>query len=581
MTFEKKIYRLAANPKQKSEREDPVKRIQICIVAAVLTALCCNSELHAASQEAAHVAAQAAAPEGPVFTDVTKKAGISFQHSFGDKEMSNIVEATGSGCLFFDCNGDGFLDLYVVSGCHHPVINDKESKKLGRRNRLFVNKGDGTFEDRTEASGAGDPGYGMGCVAADYDNDGDTDLFIANYGRDTLYQNDGKGTFTDVTEKAGVGCELWGVGAVFFDYDGDGDLDLFVGNYLEFDPEYRLYYEADEFPGPLAYPGQSDVLYRNDGDGTFTDVSEKAGVAREGRAMGVIAGDYNDDGRGDLFVANDAMENYLYRNTGKGTFEEVGLESGVAFSQHGDAASSMGGDFSDFDLDGDLDLLVPDMTYNSFYMNMGDGNFVDVSARIGVAEISGQYWSWSGNLFDYDNDGDLDLLISNGDGHRLDTEEEIFMVNVPGPDDTRVFKDAADQAGPYFRRKSVSRGMATGDYDNDGDMDVLILNLDQPSILLRNDGGNDKHWLMIRLQGTKSNRDGVGARVTVRVGKSTQVAEARNAVGYLSQSDPRLHFGLGKNITVDEVVVRWPSGVVQKLTEVEADRVITVKEPNS
>ncbi len=514
----------------------------------------------------------------PVFVDVTANSGISFQHSFGDDEMSNIVEATGSGCAFLDYNGDGYLDIYVVNGCYLEEINEPGYADDRLVNHLYHNNGDGTFKDVTVIAGVGDPGYGMACVVGDYDNDGDSDLFVTNYGRDTLYRNNGDGTFTDVTEDAGVGSTLWGVGAVFFDYDNDGYLDLYVGNYLEFDPEYRLYYEADEFPGPLAYPGQQDVLYRNNGDGTFTDVTKSAGVVNEGRAMGVLSSDYDDDGWVDLFVANDAMENYLYHNNADGTFSEVGFEAGVAFSEHGDVSSSMGGDFADYDLDGDLDLLVPDMVFNSFYRNMGNGYFEDVSAHIGIGEISGQYWSWGGDLFDYDNDGDLDLIISNGDGHRLDTQEELFLANVPASNGDRVFKDAAGESGEFFRHKSVSRGMALGDYDNDGDLDVFILNLDQPSILLRNDGGNRNHWIMIQLEGTKSNRDGVGARVSVRAGNLKQTEELKTGTSYLSQNDPRLHFGLGHRKHVDEIEIRWPSGTVQRLADLDPDQIITVVE---
>jgi hypothetical protein len=511
--------------------------------------------------------------------NVTSSSGIHFQHSFGDDDMSNIVEATGSGCAFFDYNNDGFLDIYVVNGCYLEEINDPEYADVYRTNHLFHNNGDGSFKDVTDITGVGDPGYGIGCVVGDYDNDGDSDLFVTNYGVDVFYRNNGNGTFADATEKAGLGCNLWGVGAVFFDYDNDGYLDLFVGIYLEFDPEYRLYYEADEFPGPLAYPGQQDVLYHNNGDGTFTDVTESSGVLNEGRAMGVLSSDYDDDGWVDLFVANDAMGNYMYHNNGDGTFTEVGFEAGVAFSEHGDATSSMGGDFADYDLDGDLDLLVPDMVFNSFYRNMGNGLFQDVSAQIGIGEISGQYWSWGGDLFDYDNDGDLDLIISNGDGHRLDTQEELFLANVTSSNGDRVFKDIADQSGEFFRHKSVSRGMASGDYDNDGDVDIFIVNLDQPSILLRNDGGNRNQWIMVDLTGTKSNRDGIGARVTVNSGNLKQTEELKTGTSYLSQNDPRLHFGLGDRNQVDEIVIRWPSGKTQKLTDIEAGQIISVTEP--
>ena len=526
-----------------------------------------------------HTLSKSQSSEHPVFMDVTHQSGLAFQHSFGDDDMSNILESTGSGCAFLDYDGDGNMDIYAVNGCYLEGINENGHLDVSLTNHLYRNNGDGTFTDVTEQAGVGDRGYGMACVVGDYNNDGHSDLYVTNYGPNTLYRNNGDGTFTVVTEEAGVGNTLWSVGAVFFDYDNDGYLDLYVGNYLEFDPEYRLYYEADEFPGPLAYPGQKDVLYRNNGNGTFTDVTEAAGVLNEGRAMGILSSDYNDDGWVDIFVANDAMENYLYRNNGDGTFTEVGLESGTAFSEHGDASSSMGGDFADFDLDGDLDLLVPDMTFNSFYRNIGNGLFEDVSAQIGVAELSGQYWSWGGDLFDYDNDGDLDIFICNGDGHRLDTQEELFLANVSDSNGRRVFKDVAGQSGEFFRHKSVSRGMAVGDYDNDGDLDVFILNLDQPSILLRNDGGNTNHWFMIRLQGTKSNRDGIGARVALRAGDLNQVEEQKTGTSYLSQNDPRLHFGLGDRTHIDEVIVRWPSGVTQRLTDFDPDTIITIIEP--
>ncbi|MBN1418222.1 MAG: VCBS repeat-containing protein, partial [Planctomycetes bacterium] len=306
----------------------------------------------------AGILARAEAPPPVVFVDAAKAAGVAFQHTFGDEDMSSILESTGSGCAFLDADGDGHIDIYFVNGCYVPGVSDEDSdeKDTVAKNRLFRNRGDGTFEDITDKSGAGDPRFGMAAVCADYDVDGDTDIYVTNYGRNTLYRNDGKGNFTDVTEEAGVGCTLWSVGAVFLDYDRDGDCDLYVGNYLKFDPEYRLYYEADEFPGPLSYPGQPDVLYRNDGDGTFTDVTKEAGVANKGRAMGVIAADFDGDGRVDIYVANDAMENYLYHNEGDGTFSDTGLMSGTAFSANGDSSASMGGEFGDFDADGDLDL---------------------------------------------------------------------------------------------------------------------------------------------------------------------------------------------------------------------------------
>ena len=517
-------------------------------------------------------------PTLPQFVDVTASAGISFVHSIGDDELSNIVESSGAGCVFFDYDNDGDLDIYLVNGRYLETVSSARGRHLAGKlkNALYRNNGDATFTDVTEKAGVGDTGFGMAAVAADYDNDGDRDLFVTNYGRDSLYLNNGDCTFTDVTQKAGVGSELWSLGASFFDFDRDGLLDLYVGGYLVFDPEYRNFYAAEAFPGPLSYRGQKDILYRNKGDGTFEDVTRAAGVySTKGRAMGVAACDIDDDGDEDLYVANDGMENYLYRNRGNGTFEEIALRTGTAFGQNGEATSAMGPEFGDFDGDGLIDLLVPDMGYGCLYRNTGKGFFEEKSAEMGIAAVLGQYTSWSGNFLDYDHDSVLDVFIVNGDAHHLEPEEDTLFRGKGG----RSFVDVSGASGPAFKLKAVGRGSAAGDLDDDGDLDLLVLNLNGPARLYRNDGGNRGNWIMVRTVGTASNRDGIGARVRVKSGGTTQVRDIRSSSGYLSQGDFRAHFGVGKSQKVDRIEVRWPSGRTSTLDNVKVNQVITVTEP--
>ena len=529
---------------------------------------------------AAVLGTMADASEVPQLVDITEAAGISWRHSIGDDSLSNIVESTGAGCAFLDYDGDGDLDLYLVNGRFHPELSHARGRRLAGRltNALYRNNGDGTFTDVTKAAGVGDRGYGMAAVAADYDNDGDTDLFVTNYGRDTLFRNDGDGTFSDVTDAAGVGDTRWTVGATFFDYDRDGRLDLFVGGYLLFDPDYRYYYAADAFPGPLSYPGQRDTLYRNLGDGTFEDVTKAAGLGSpDGRAMGIAACDIDNDGDEDLYVANDGMENYLYRNRGDGSFENVALDTGTAFGQNGEATSAMGPEFGDFDADGLIDIFVPDMGYGCLYRNTGKGWFEEKSARLGVAAVLGQYTSWSGNFLDIDNDGWLDIFVVNGDAHHLEPEEDTLLLNRGGT----AFEDVSARTGSALRLKFVGRGSASGDFDNDGDLDLLVLNVNDRPRLLRNDLANSNHWLELRLIGTASNRDAVGARVRLTAGGRTQIRDVRTSSGYLSQSDPRLHFGLGPHAVVDRIEISWPSGTVQNLRKIAADRLLNITEPEA
>jgi len=516
----------------------------------------------------------------PKMVDITLKAGIAFQHNMGDPDMSNIVESTGAGCAFFDYDGDGDLDIYLINERYHKIINHPRGRKLADKlqNALYRNNGNATFTDVTQASGVGHKGYGMACVSADYDNDGDADLFITNYGPNVLYQNNGDGTFTEKTKAAGVENDLWGLGASFFDYDEDGLLDLYVGNYVEFDPEYKYFYAAEAFPGPLSYKGQPDILYHNKGDGTFEDVTQKAGVHNpEGRAMGVTTCDIDNDGDVDIFVANDAMENYMYQNNGDGTFTNIAMLTATGFGQSGEATSAMGPEFGDFNLDGLLDLLVPDMGYGCLYLNTGDGLYEEMSAQMGLASVLGQYVSWSGNFFDYDCDQYIDILIVNGDAHHLEPEEDVIFWNNQG----KKFVDISAKCGKDFQDKFVSRGSATGDIDNDGDMDALVLNINSRPRLLRNDGGNKNNWLMLALEGTNCNRDAIGARIRVTIGELTQTRDILSSSGYLSQSDYRAHFGLGVHKKADKIEISWPGGKKQILTNVIANQVLKVKEPKS
>ncbi len=525
------------------------------------------------------------AADPPQFVDITSQAGISFNHTFGDAKMSNILEATGPGCALFDYDNDGFLDLYVVSGIYIDGINTETAGKSKMKpvNRLYRSNKDGSFTDVTIKAGVGDSSYSIGAVAADYDNDGDQDLFVTNYGPNILYRNNNDGTFTDISKKAGVqGPEKlkdftkWSLHAAFFDYDKDGFLDLYVANYLAFDPEYDLYFKPDGFPGPLTYEGQPDILYRNNGDGSYSDVTKKSGLFEPtGRAMSVGVADFDNDGDPDIFVSNDAMQNFLFRNQGNGTFKNEALELGVAFGEFGESTSSMAPAFADLDNDLDLDLFVPDMGFSCLYRNDKIA-FSGVTATAGIAAVSGQYTSWAPLMFDFDNDGWTDIFITNGDAHHVYAEEDLLLRNRGN----FTFEDVSLKAGDYFTKAEyVGRGAASGDIDNDGDVDIVVMNVGGPALILRNELESKNHWLSLQLAGTSSNRDGVGARVVVTTGKVTRMAEVTAGSGYLSNNDRRLHFGLGSAATIDLIEVRWPSGIVQKLEKVKSNQHMTITEP--
>jgi enediyne biosynthesis protein E4 len=517
-------------------------------------------------------------PNNDYFQEIGKEIGLDFVHSIGDNELSNIVESSGAGAAFLDYDQDGYIDLYVCSGTWLEGLSSGKKPDRLPHNHLYHNHRDGTFEDVTEKAGLRDPWYSMGVTVGDYNNDGYPDLFVSNYGTNILYKNNGNGTFTNVTKRAKVGGgELqFSVGAVWLDYDNDSFLDLYVGNYLNFDPQYKYFYAPDGFPGPMAYDSQPDVLYHNKGDGTFEDMTKAMGIIDvDGRAMGVGAADYDDDGFTDIYVSNDHTLNYLWHNdAGKG-FTDKGTMSGTAFSQSGESTVSMSVDFADYNRDGLLDLFVSDDKYCSLYENLGNGIFSEKSNSAGIAMPAGQYVGWSSSFIDYDNDGDMDISKTNGAlKHLYGQEDQLFENEGNGK-----FTDVSTERGKYFEKELVGRGACFGDYDNDGDIDGYIVNLNDRGAFLRNNKGNQNNWLLIRLTGTSSNRDGVGARLKVTAGGKTQTAQKKSTTGYLSQNDPRMHFGLAKNNLVDRIEIKWPSGKMQVLENVKANQILDIKEP--
>ncbi len=514
----------------------------------------------------------------PTFTDITKQAGITFKHSYGDHHLDNIVEGTGGGVCVFDYNGDGLMDLYFVTGTWTNNVSSNEGRDLRGKlsNKLYRNNGDGTFTDVTEQAGVGGNGvFSSGCSAVDYDNDGHVDLYVLNYGGNILYHNNGDGTFTDVSKKSGLDNARWSLSAVWLDYNHDGLLDVFVANYIHYDDgKFRDYYPAAGYPGPLSYSPQPSALYRNNGDGTFTDVTKEAGVSKLGRAMSVTASDFRNAGLLDIFVTNDAMENHYFENTGKGTFVEDALDYGVAYGENGQGVSSMGPVVGDFNRDGLLDIFIPNLNYCILYtqtLEKGRRSFVDQTATSGLSLAMAQYAGWGAVALDYDNDGWLDLFTTHGGAHHEYVEENTLMRNKGNG----RFEDVSDHSGQHFKEKHVGRGAAWGDFDNDGNIDLVMSNLNDHPILLRNNGGNPaNHWLTVdaKLKFPTGSREAIGARVTVTTGSLKQIEDLVPMRGYMSQGDPRIHFGLGKAEFADSVEIRWPDGVMEKMEHVKANQ---------
>ena len=487
-------------------------------------ALAATAVAQSASLPATKVAgAQVPSVTSPVirFEDASDQAGIDFTHSFGSRQLGSLLEGTGAGCVWFDYNNSGLPSLYVVNGrplddSMHPYPL-KEKPVTPPHNHLYRNDGNGRFTDVTDKAGLNPDMYSVAVAAADYNNDGNEDLLVTGYGKVVLYHNDGNGHFTDVTEKAGIKVEGWAISSTWLDYDRDGCVDLFIGRYVKFDPKYRAFYAPTNYPGPLDYEGETNMLFHNNCDGTFTDVTEKSGIgAYVGRTMGVTAADFDNDGWDDIYVANDRTENFLFHNKHDGTFEEIGNDTGTAFGQNGESTSSMGPVFADLEGRGVLDLWVTDGHYNRLLHNTGKLTFEDIGADTGVSQVNAQYVSWGTGIYDFDNDGKVD---------------------------------------------------------------AYVVNLGAHGTLVHNVSTNTGHWVEVKLKGSKSNRDGIGAKVEVFAAGQRWTSERVAGSGYLSQNDGRLHFGLGTAAMIDKLLVHWPSGRDQVLEKLAVDRVLMVEEP--
>ncbi|MFQ5740649.1 MAG: CRTAC1 family protein [Acidobacteriota bacterium] len=522
-----------------------------------------------------------------LFSDQTAAAGIHWVHTNGATPKKFLIETMGGGGAFLDYDNDGWMDIYLVNSGFHA----KSSISSLTSNALYHNNGDGTFSDVTHEAGVAGRGYGMGVAVGDYDNDGWADIYVTSFGRNILYHNRRDGTFEDVTAGARVAVNQWSSSAAFFDLDNDGDLDLFVCVYLDWNYDKNVYC-GDQRQGyrsychPDYFPAIPSVLFLNNGDGTFTDVTKKAGVNIAGKALGVVTGDLNGDFLPDIYVANDAVANYLYLNRGGHRFEEAGLVAEVAYGVTVKPESGMGTDLGDFDEDGRADLIVTNIDYemNNLYANQGEELFNDVTLSRGLGQVSLPYSGFGVKFVDYDLDGDLDLVVLNG--HVIDNidhyKSEIHYREPPLLLENRrgVFVNAGSRSGEIWKRKMVGRALAAGDYDNDGDSDLLFVNNGEPPVLLRNDGGNRNTWFGLRLVGVKGNRDGVGAVVTVTTNRRKLMRQRHGGGSYQAAHDPRLVVGLSKGEKVESIQIRWSGGALQTLEPPALRQYQTVREPS-
>ncbi len=561
---------------------------------AIVCALLCGWWLHAQQQSSkARVSPSSKTDVPGEFVDITMVSGVRFQHLASHTSKKYLIETMGAGVALFDYDNDGRLDIFLVNGAPlaDPTPKGTIPQKSGAKywNRLYHQKSDGTFEDVTERAGLQGVGYGMGVAVGDYDNDGFEDLYVTAYGGNRLYHNNGDGTFTDVTEKAGVGGSGWSTSAAWIDLDNDGLLDLVVLRYVIWDFDdiycgehregYRAYCHPDYFR-PI-----TPLVFHNDGNGHFSEIAQKSGISKPGKGLGITLADYDHDGKTDLFVANDSMPEFLYHNEGNGRFSEVALMAGVAVDDNGRAFAGMGTEMADYDNDGLPDVVVDDLANQMYaiFRNNGDGSFAYATYQTDLGRISLLHSGWGLRFLDYDNDGWKDLIIAQG--HDLDTIELSYpQLRYREPlmllrNDGKRFVDVSAASGSVFQQAWAGRGLATGDLDNDGRIDIVVTTNDGPAYVVRNETDTQNHWLTLNLVGHRSNRDAIGAEVKVTTSQGAQYATVSTASSYLSASDKRVHFGLGTDSSAQSLEIRWPSGIIQTVKNVAGDRILRVDEP--
>jgi predicted nucleotidyltransferase len=525
-------------------------------------------------------------PVVPTFIDVATRAGIVFRQENGASPEKHLPETMGGGGIFFDYDNDGWLDIFLVNG--GSFVDEGVARKA--THRLYHNNGNGSFTDQTAASGIRTSGFGMGACSADYDRDGRMDLYVTSMGPSRLYRNTADGRFEDVTERSGAGSALWSTSCAFADIDNDGDADLYVVNYVDYavnnNKQCIVAEKIRAYCHPNVYNGVSDVLFRNNGDGTFSNITREAGIHNPtGKGLGVVFGDYDRDGWIDIYIANDSTPNFMFHNEGKGRFKEVALILGVAVGPTGEALAGMGTDMGDLDSDGFPEIIVTNLAgqTHSLYKNMGGDIFTDATFQSGVGRATLPFVGFGAVFVDYDNDSDLDLSIVNGDvidnvaqvrDHQSYPQRNLLLQN----DGTGKFTDVSSQSGSGFTLEKVSRALAAGDIDNDGDLDLLVVNVGQSADLLRNEGGNARNSILVRAIGSTANPDAIGAELTLTVNGRKLVRHVKAGSSYLAQNDLRVHFGMGESTAAERLEVRWPGGNVEVLEGIQANRILTVRQ---